>query len=131
MVVHPVIEIVVRALIRMGRIIGGTIRIGRRPVRIHGARRSLRRRRLMLRRPVSVRILRYAKGGDGDARSESENLHTELESPAPHFFSALRLPFCRLLHALRLLGIPIALLPPRRKTSTRLKIPHLFVTLPP
>jgi hypothetical protein len=57
----------------------------------------------MLRRPVGVRILRHAEGGQGDTRSERENLHTDLEFPAPHFLFALRLPYSCFLHLLRLL----------------------------
>ena len=64
-------------------------------------------RRRGLRRPVGVRILRCAKSRQRHTCREHEYLQTGLEFLAPHFFSALRLPCYRLLHALRLLRIGI------------------------
>jgi len=132
-VVRSVIQIVVWPLIRVWRIVRSPIRVGRRAIRIRWLRvgwmrRSLMRGRLwcwrlMLRRPVGMRILRYAESGQGDTRSERENLHTDLEFPAPHFFSFLRLPCSCFLHLLRLLRIgSVFRLHRRRQILQRLKI---------
>ena len=80
-------------------------------------------RRRGLRRPVGVWILRGAESGHGDTCSERENLHTGREFPAPHFFSALRLPCYCFFHLLRLLRIrSVVGLRRRRQILQRLKI---------
>jgi hypothetical protein len=105
--------------------IGRAIRVGLRAVLIRWLRVRLTRRRLLmwrrlmrwplrsrrltLRRPVSVRILRHAKSRKRDTHGKGENSHTELEFHLPHFrfCFARRLSGYCFLHALRLLRIGI------------------------
>jgi hypothetical protein len=97
------------------------VRVCRGPIRIRRVGRG-RRRRLMLRGPVGVRILCDAISRQSGTRGKRENFQTGLEFSAPHFFSALRLPFYRSLHSLRLLRLRIVILRPRRQILQRLKI---------
>ena len=79
MVIRSIIEIVVRPLIRMRRIVRRAIRVRRRAIRIRWLRVRLTRRRLRcwcvrrwrmsLRRPVGVRILRHRESGQRDPGS--------------------------------------------------------------